>query len=129
MGDPSLAGYKSSTLLRGLCMFAIGMEVTIMLLNKRISIEGAIFLAIYGFGLFVTKAKADGMLKAFGAMAFVAAFARTFFDFGSFNKTTRGNTTGQAITFVGIPNIELIMWIKFLIGCGLLYLSFNMWKK
>jgi hypothetical protein len=136
MGDPKISDYKSSTLLRAICFFAIGVQATLMWTAQAVSIEDVVFLAVYGFGIYASKAKDERQMQVFGGLAALSPVARAFFDIGSFSssrvatgETSRGNPPAAGFAFTGFENISFPDAVQLIIGAALLYLSYNIFKK
>jgi hypothetical protein len=128
MGDPKIGDYKSSTILRALCWYMIGLQSSKVNFS---SLTALIPMAIFGFGIYASKAKNPTQMKIFTALVFLVTIGPTLFNLGiSAYKTNNANANGNGgsdllglnININGIPGI-----IQLAVSAGMLYSSYNMW--
>lgn len=121
MGDPKIGDYKSSTVLRALCWYMIGAQ------SSRVNfsnINALIPTAVFGFGIYASKAKNSTQMKVFTALAFLITIGSTLFDLGISAYRAKGNSELLGLN-INLSSISGLLQLA--VSAGILYASYNMW--
>jgi hypothetical protein len=123
MSTSTPKSYKSSSVLRSICCFAIGFQIAMFAHFRSWSFEDIILLVLYALGLFVSKTKKPSHLKVFAVLILLFGVVRAFVRINGFS-----DSKGISINFIDIKNIRLSNWIQFLISVVLALLAFILSK-